>query len=340
MMQGTTPRSTARVSPPKVARRIAAMRELEGDFQSAGPRDQQRLHVAGAFYWLLSDLERAALARRFEDELGTLNPTQGSDERVRITWDRCSRILVREMLEFADAVDEVGMVLVNEVGPHDDVAVMALTTSGSLLEIDRPKPDGTRYFSYLSRSSGERSIGEERLAGSLGAGLPARLGANRTSGLLLIATGPELPFTDEDEWEELSQDEVTVDDPIREGFATIREVAKASRNASGAFREALHDKATAVATLLQQVFAPDGGYRLSELEWFETSNGSRYEVRQHETLDLIRCATDGGETIWMFDVDIGEQEVVEGAPLVFRYTDTGHERRIAFVFRVAALQVW
>jgi hypothetical protein len=329
--------------------RLADMAAIEQRYLAASPDDRMAYHLGLGYYELLSDEERFALERRFPNELTGEPGSVDSTEGTRVAWDLRSRELIVCMLQFGERVLEARMDLVRQVAPAEDVAALAMTATGSFLELGRPLPDGSRSYTYRASArpgGGRRSDGMVRLEEPLLLGNAVWLDTRfRTSELLIIATGPTLPSGDdvtpgrpklfgpvEDE------DKPQPDDPMRVGFTRFRVLVDAAQNAAEVARAELHERAAQVAQELQRRLADAGGYLLDELAAFTTSNGTRYEVRQHGAMDVVRRGADDEALVWMSDADIGAQTVVAGAPLVIFYRGVHAARKVAFVFRVAAVE--
>ena len=102
------------------------------------------------------------------------------------------------MLQYGQRALSAKMELVRSVDPRDDVAVLAMTATGSFLELDRPDADGKRRFRYRSsaRVHGTRQEGEVVLAEPVLLGNRFTHGELRTSELLIVAAGPARPAED------------------------------------------------------------------------------------------------------------------------------------------------
>lgn len=343
----TTKEAPARAIPLPV--RLADMEALEKRYLSASPDDRMIFHLGLTYFTLLSDEERFALERRFPNELMGEPRSVDSTEGTRVAWDLRSRELIVCMMQFGERVLKARMDMVRKVAPDEDVAVLAMTATGSFLELGRPLPDGSRPYTYRASArpgGGRRSDGMVRLKEPILLGNAVWLAERfRTSELLIVAAGPELPPDDgvtpgrsklygptEDEAKPIE------DDPVRVGLTRFRVLVDAAQNAAEETRTDLHELAADVARELQQRLGTDGGYLLEELAAFTTGSGARYEVLQHGAMDVVRRGADGEALVWMSDANVGGQTVVIGAPLVIFYSGVHGAGKVAFVFRVAGVE--
>lgn len=328
--------------------RLVDMRELEDRYRASPPDERMRMHERLAFYDLLNDEERFALERRFPHELEGDPTAADAPEGVRVSWDLRSRELIVCTLQFGErALAARDMDLVRRVEPTEDRAVFAMTATGSFLELGCPMADGTRCFVYRAsaRPGGHREEGTARLDEPILLGNRVTLGAIRTSELLIVAAGPELPPYDEtipgtllhgptdDAHEGLS-------DPMRVGMTRFRVMIDTAENADEPLRPAFHEKAAALAAELQQRMArADGGLGLAQAAAFTTATGSRYEIEDlGNGFDLVRRAHDGGSNQYFYEADIGDQRLVPGAPLVIFHKGAGGLRTVSYVFRLAGVE--
>jgi hypothetical protein len=251
------------------------------------------------------------------------------------------------MLQYGERVLTLGMDLVRQVEPDDDVAALAMTATGSFLELGRPNAEGMRRFVYRAsvRPGGERDSGEVELDDKLLLGNPVFLGQRRTSELLIIAAGPNEPPDDDTIPGGMLlfgplEDELYPhkDDLVRIGLTRFRVLIDMAENCTGPMRTMLHERASLLAAELQSQIDGEGGYLLEELQWFETSSGSRYDVMQHGDMDLVRHGADGSAVLFFHLPDIGPQLVTAGAPLVVFYSGVRAAKQVAFMFRIAKMQ--
>lgn len=323
----TTTTSSRTVPPPPMFVRIAAMRGIDQGYRAASADERHDYHHALAHYGLLTDLERCALSRRFPRDLVAPPSWLPGQERTRASWDTKARDLVLAMLAFAERVRPARLEFVAKVEASEDAVVMALTASGSTIELGRPAPDGTRHVVYRTEERVEE--GDVVLAEPLRLGRPMRLGRNRTSDVLVVARGAELPAVLPSAPVERAHDELR---------ARLRQAVETSENAVGKTRRLLQDKAVALACEIQRKVAPGGGHALRDVAWFASGSGSRYEVMPHDDLDIVRRAPDELACVWMHKADIGPQTIVEGAPLVIFYSGPLGADKVAFVFNIAQSQ--
>lgn len=315
---------TSRRTPPQpMFVRLAAMRGVDNAYRTARADERETYHAALAYYSLLTYGERLALSRRFLEELASPPSWLPGHERSRVTWDLRSRDLVLAMLAFGERVRASGMELVPRLEVDDDSAVMVLTASGATLELEAPAPDGTRRMTR--RRAGCDDQGVAIISSPLELHRPARLDFERSSDVILIARGAELAGAPGGDG---ASDIAVLRSRLREAMSALDRV-------EGITRHAIQDKAVALACEIQRKLAPYGGQLLHELSWFETSSGSRYEVRQHDGLDLVRRAPDELACVWMHDADIRSQTIVEGAPLIIFYSGPRNVPQVACVFRIA-----
>lgn len=324
------------------------MQEVEDRYRAASPEDRMAFHLGLVFYNLLTDEEHFALERRFPNELKGEPHKGGATEGTRVAWDLRSRELVVCMLQYGERVLAAGMDLVRKVEPDEDVAVLAMTATGSFLELDRPGEDGTRDFVYRAsvRPTHElRNDGNAKLEDAILLGNPVYIGDLRTSELLIVAAGPN-PAPDDDAIPGGAllfgplEDALLPhqDDVFRVGMTRFRVLIDMAENCEGSMRASLHEGAADLACELQWRVSDGGGFMLEELKWFETGSGARYEVMQHDGLDLVRRVPDGSPVMWFVGARIGAQMVTVGAPLVVFYSGVRNVSQVAFMFRVKRLQ--
>jgi len=331
--------------------RLSDMADLEERYLAATPDERMEQHLALAYYSQLTEDERFVLERRFPNELASApDATDGPDatEGVRVTWDLRSRELIVCMLQYAERVLEARMDLVRVVEPLADVALLAMTATGSFLELDRPASDGSRAYVYRAsaRPQAQRVAGYIKLSKPVRLGNPVELESIRTSELLIVAAGPDLPPDDHSlpgrqllfgpvEDEPVPQSS----DPMKVGATRFRVLVDAAENAADELRQSFQESAMVLAADLQRAAAAHradgGGYPLTALAWFTTGSGARYDVMQHGDMDLVRHGSEGEPIQWLHDASIPEQMVAEGAPLVIFHTGLRSAKKVAFVFRVA-----
>lgn len=329
---------------PPLPVRLVDMQSLEARYEAAEPDDRMSFHVGLAFYSLLTDEERFALERRYPNELlgepGQADATEGT----RVTWDLRSRELIVCMLQYGDKLLQGHLDLVRAVEPDEDAAIFAMTATGSFLEIERPAADGTRPYTYRgsARRNAELEDGVVKLREPVRLGNRVVLGDRRTSEILFLAAGPMLPPDDDSlPGRQLLfgpiEDETRPQalDWLRVGSTRFRVLVDALENTVGEARIELQDRLVLLAASLQKKAAPEGGHRLTELAWFTTGSGARYDVMNFDSLDLVRHGADDAEPVsWLHDAWIPEQQVVPGAPLVIFHAGVRNAKQVAFVFKV------
>lgn len=330
--------------------RLLDMRDVETRYLAASPEERMTMHEDLAFFTLLNDEERFALERRFPHELAGDPLAPDSSDGVRVSWDLRSRELIVCMLQFGDrALATASMDLVRSVAPFEAVAIFAMTATGSFLELGYPLPDGSRHFVYRAsaRPGGHREEGTTTLDEPILLGNRVSLGNIRTSELLILAAGPELPPYDETvpgtilhgPTEDAAEGHTS--DPMRVGMTRFRVLIDTAENAEEPLRPSFHERASALAAELQQHMAPrGGGLTLAQATAFTTANGARYEIDDvgNNAFDLVRRTPDGQSTQWFYEADIGEQRLVEGAPLVIFHKGAGGLRSVGYVFRLASVE--
>ncbi len=339
-MKSRLPHQPRMPKPAPLPVRLADMQEIEDRYRAASPDERMAMHRALPFYRLLTDEECFVLERRFPTELDGAPTDDDATEGVRVAWDLRARELVACMLQYGQRALSTKMELVRSAAPTEDVAVLAMTATGSFLELDRPDADGKRRFRYRSsaRVHGTRQDGEVVLAEPVLLGNRFTHGDLRTSELLIVAAGPALPAEDFSVPGPLLYgpvEEAAVASSMRVGMTRFRVLVDAAENATGDDRRALQERAAALARDLQALAKPEGGLPLRALAWFVTGSDARYDVMQHGALDLVRHGDDHEPVSWLHDADIGEQSVTEGAPLVVFHAGARNVRKVAFIFRVA-----
>jgi len=329
--------------------RLVDMRDLENRYLAASPDERMTLHEQLAFHELLTDEERFALERRFPHELEGDPRAPDASEGVRVSWDLRSREIIVCMLQFGDrALATRNLDLVRSVAPTEDRAVFAMTATGSFLELGCPLPDGTRHFVYRAsaRPGGQREEGTAHLTEPVVLGNRVTLGDLRTSELLILASGPELPAYDETVPGTMlhgpieDTHEASTNDPMRVGMTRFRVMIDTAENAVASLRPALHERAAALAADLQQRMAPPGGgLTLAEAASFTTANGARLEVDDlGNAFDLVGRSPDGQSTRWLYEAYIGDQRLVAGAPLVIFHRGESGQRGVACIFGLARVE--
>ncbi|MFO0746291.1 MAG: hypothetical protein U1F43_11530 [Myxococcota bacterium] len=324
------------------------MEALEARYQATAPDDRLAFHATLAFYDLLTDGERFALERRFPHELAGEPQAAGASEATRVAWDLRSRELVVCMLQFGDRVLAARMDLVRSVAEQADLAVLAMTATGSFLELGKPMPGGVRRYVYRAsaRPGGRREDGAVKLTEPVVLGNALDVGPLRTTELLIVASGAALPADDDTTPGTMlfgpTEDEPQrAADPVRLAMTRFRVLVDAAGNASPTLAPERLARAASQAREVQQHVAPDGGLALDKVAAVTTGNGSRYEVVVADgTLDLVRHSGDAVQ--WLYDVNIGEQLVTPGAPLVLfhmgRHRGRSEAKKVAFVFRVVSVE--
>lgn len=128
--------------------RLADMRAVEGRYQAADDEGRRALNRELVFYELLSIGERAALERRFPEQLTVAPEHASATAELKQLWDTHARNLVLRMLDFGDEVLSRHMDLVGRVHPDGHGAVLALTSTGSIIELGPPDSDNARTYHY------------------------------------------------------------------------------------------------------------------------------------------------------------------------------------------------
>lgn len=331
--------------------RLTDMEAVEGAYRAATADARLELHAQLVFHDLLNDGERALLERRFPEELAGDPKHPEASFGCRAAWDFRARELVVAMLCYGDELLKRQLDLVGAVEPARDVAVLALTATGSVVELGRPDGDGKRPWVYRpsARQRGKRRSGRD-VIDAIRTGDRLQLGRVRTSETLALAAGPTLASTGEvalrrgallfTPAEDTGAPELLADE-LRAKTTRYRVLVDAAGNAvSDGDRRDLGQRALRLALEIQRELAPEGGRRLVELAHFKSSSGSRYDVAVGSggAVDVTRHAALGdGITTRYGGADIGAQTVVVGAPLVIEHEGDGQERVASFIHRVAAL---
>lgn len=171
--------------------RLSDMRDAEERFARATPAEQHALHEALTFYGLLQAAEQAAIERRFPQEL-EVEPTHAdASPAQRVLWDKRARELVQAMLGFGVEVLARHMDLVGHVDPTAHVAALALTATGSIVELGLPDTSGTRSFTYRPSAAATREpfSGTVTFDGPITLGDPLRLAGRNTTTVIVLAAG-------------------------------------------------------------------------------------------------------------------------------------------------------
>lgn len=329
--------------------RLTDMEAVEASYRAASAERRLALHGELPFYELLEDGERIVLERRYPNEL-VEEPTTASPLGVRVAWDFRSRELVVAMLSYGDLVLAGKLDLVGSVAADHDAAVLALTATGSVVELSSPDESGARAWVYRPsiRQRGHRRQGTDPLTAPVKLGNRLQLGGLRTSELLVIAAGPGLPDPDGVAARHgsmlFSPDGDTLEDgapdEVRVAVTRYRVLVDAAGNASDEDRAELQERIIALAAQIQRTLAPQGGIPLSDVGSLVTSSGSRYEVSVAEDgrVDLTRHAAGGERAVTQYaDAEIKGQTVVKGAPLVIEHVPFAGRRVCSYIFRVAAI---
>jgi hypothetical protein len=187
---------------------------------------------------------------------------------------------------------------VRTVGPADDVAVFAMTATGSFLELGRPLPDGSRHYLYhaSARPDAVREEGTLTLTEPLLLGNRVWLGTRRTMELLILAAGPELPPYDETvpgtQLHGPTEDvpELPVSDALRVGMARFRVMVDTAENAVIPLRPSFPSARRRAGGRFSSARCAARGCPVGGRT--TTGSGSRYEVEQLAPPDLVRYASD------------------------------------------------
>jgi len=332
--------------------RLADMEAAEARYRDASAEARLAMHAELAFYGLLEDGERIILERRFPNELAG-EPTADAPLGVRVAWDFRCRELVVAMLCYGDLVLAGKLDLVGAVVPQEPVEVLALTATGSMVELRRPDADGRRRWVYRpsARQDGRYREGNDVLAERVKLGNRMELGGLRTSEVLVLAAGEALPdpATIQERTGSLlfapAKDTGAsgpVPDGVRVAGTRYRVLVDAAGNASDAERPLIQKRIVALAAEIQAMLSAGGGAALHEVAALVTSSGSRYEVEvtSDGRIDLTRHSAHGQKvTLQYADAEARGQTVVKGAPLVIEHIAFAGNRVCSYIFRVAEIEL-
>jgi len=309
--------------------RLTDMEEVEARYQRLRPDDRIDAHERLEFYKLLVDEERTALAHRFPRELAADPEALRTSAAVRTSWDFRARELVVCMLQFGSEALSRHLELVDSLQPMAAQGGMALTTSGSIIDLSEPDGEGTRRWIYRPgvRRNHKPREGKVVLERPVRLGHRVDLGRLMTSEVLVLATGElhelggESPAVPEGT-RLFSPAEDTVpgardSDEFRLETTRFRVLADAMGNAWGDERAALAKRAVAQAKVVQGLLAPGKGLELDEVAELKAVTGTRYVVhKKRRRIDLERFPRGTTHSTTRENVHIGPQRVVRGAPLV------------------------
>jgi len=169
--------------------RLIDMEEVEARFVQASEAETASLHEGLPFYALLTVGEAAALERRFPDELADTPDGPKSSPALWRAWDKRARDLVGYMLKYGAAVLAGQFDLVGRVGVDAPVEALALTASGSIIEIEIPGEDGLRTYRYTpsARAGGTVRAGRTRLEADVVSGNALSLDGRKTLEIIVLA---------------------------------------------------------------------------------------------------------------------------------------------------------
>jgi len=310
--------------------RFTDMGDAEAHYQSMLPEERLAAHERLRFFALLVDEERQALAARFPRELAGDPTSPRASVAVRTSWDFRARELVVCMLQFGAEVLARHLDLVATLQPGSGHGAMALTTSGSIIDLSAPDAEGARHWIYRPgvRRNHKPREGKVVLSRAVTLGARVDLGRMVTSEILVLAVGalhefggasPSVPegtrlFTPAEDTVPGARD----GDEYRLETTRFRIYADAMGNAWGDARQALVDKAVAQAVAVQHLLAPGKGLPLDEVGELTAVTGTRYVVtkKRRGRVDLERFPQGHTHATVNEDVHIGDQRVVRGAPLV------------------------
>lgn len=171
--------------------RLADMRAAESRYSAATEDEKRAILDALTFYELLTIGERAALERRYPEEL-TEEPTRpGTPPELRQLWDSLARNLVLRMLQYGDEVLARHMDLVGHVSPTGHGAVLILTSTGSIIELGPPDSSNQRTYHYNPSPRADRgpSHGTVALTEPVDLGDRMMLDGKATSEVIVLAAG-------------------------------------------------------------------------------------------------------------------------------------------------------
>lgn len=171
--------------------RLADMRAAEDRFHAADDEGKRALNQALTFYELLTVGERAAIERRFPEDLADSPTAAHASPELKALWDTHSRNLVLRLLEYGDEVLARHMDLVGRVAPDGHGAVLAITSTGSILELGPPDADNVRTYHYRPSPRPDRgpSSGTVTLTEPVHLGDRMHLGGAATSEVIVLAAG-------------------------------------------------------------------------------------------------------------------------------------------------------
>ena len=171
--------------------RLADMRAAEDRYAAADDDGKRAINQALTFYDLLTVGERAAIERRFPDDL-TVEPTVPSaGPELKALWDTHARNLVLRLLEYGDEVLARHMDLVGNVAPDAHGAVLAVTSTGSIIELGPPDASNERAYHYRPSPRPDRgpSSGTVTLTEPVHLGDRMQLDGKSTSEVIVLAAG-------------------------------------------------------------------------------------------------------------------------------------------------------
>jgi hypothetical protein len=305
------------------------MEEVETQYQALSPDARLAAHEQLRYFRLLAEEERHALAARFPSELAGDPTSLRATSAVRTSWDFRARELVVCMLQFGAEALSRRLELVGAMHPGGRQGAMALTTSGSIIDLSPPEADGTRRWIYRPgvRRNHKPREGKVVLARDVRLGERVDLGRIVTSEVLVLATGdlrelggdtPAVPegtrlFTPAED----TVPGARSSDEFRLETTRFRILADAMGNAWGDERQALTARAVEQALAVQRILAPGKGLALGDVAELAAITGTRYVIhKKRRRLDLERFPHGTTHATLREDVNIGAQRVVRGAPLV------------------------
>jgi len=322
------------------AARLLDMEDAERAYRELPADARLAMHAVLPFYGLLSTAERAVLERRFRGELAHDPEDPGLPQNVRqatrVAWDFRSRELVLAMISYADEVIAARLDLGGRLDADADACALALTATGSIVEIRRPGADGARPFVYRpSARPGERVLrGRAALSEAVHLGDRIRLGDLVTSEVLVLATAKDLPeynappryaLYGDAEGDAGADDE---DGVSRLDALRFRVMAEALQRVEPDDLPAAEARLVAQAVVMQATASQRRpALPMRRVSAFKTGWGLTYEVEPGPSLSgerfiLVGTRVDDPERrIVLPGVDVGEQRVVVGAPLVLRGAD-------------------
>lgn len=171
--------------------RLADMRAVENRYEAVDDEGKRTLNRDLAFYDLLTIGERAAIERRYPEDL-TIEPTSANaSAELRQLWDTHARNLVVRLLAYGDEVLARHMDLVGHVAPDGHGAVLAITSTGSIIELGPPDTNNQRTYHYRPSPRPDRgpSSGTVTLTEPVQLGDRMHLGGKATSEVIVLAAG-------------------------------------------------------------------------------------------------------------------------------------------------------